>query len=301
MSMDVKTERLVTGLGHPQAPDFLPNGDIIFPETYNERIAAWHPERGLRTFAQIGGAPNAVLLGDDDHVYFCMNGWTVGSWVAPNPLPPGVGRVKLDGTGMEMIFETPDGIGLGAAHDMTWGADGRLWFTDSGKFEFDKPMEHVGYVYAIAPDGSTERITECGYRYPAGIAAEKDGGIVWVECYSRDLRRWSPDGTIEVITTFPEGEAPEGLKIDAEGNYWIAFIGKQGVVRKVSPEGEILGELFVEGRLLNTLFGDDGSLYIIDFGMQRVHPNSGGSIVRAEVGVQGQPLFRGHIDVPAKG
>lgn len=297
--MDAKFEVVCDGLGHPQAPDILPNGDIVFPETYFERLSVWHPERGLRTFAELGGAPNAALLGSDGYVYYCQNGWTVGSWTAPAPKHPGVGRVKLDGTGNEMIFELPDGIGLGAAHDMTWGADGKLYFTDSGKFEFGVVPPHVGYIYAIAPDGSAERVVDCEHGYPAGIAGETDGSIVWCEAYSLKVRRRRPDGSIEELIQFPDGEAPEGMKLDADGNMWIPFIGAEGVVRVVSPQGKVLDELKVPGRLLNCVFGED-ALYIIDFGMVRQHPNTGGSIVRAEVGVKGQPLFRGSIDVSAK-
>jgi len=298
--VNAEIETLADGLAHPQAPDILPSGEVLFVETYTGRLTAWGRENGLRTFADVGGAPNAVLVGSDDHVYFCQNGWTVGTWWAPKPKQPGVGRVKLDGSDPEMIFYTPDPIGLGACHDMTWGADGRLYFTDSGRFRFDVPIEHVGYIYALAPDGTVERLIACEYGYPCGIAAERDGGIAWVEAASRKLRRWGPDGTVETLTTFDEGEAPEGMKIDVEGNFWIPFIGARGVVRVVSPRGEVLDELFIEGRLLNCVFGEDG-LYIIDFGLQRVHPNTGGSLKLAHVGVKGQPLFRGAIDAGVKG
>lgn len=293
--MQATVEVVADGLAHPQAPDFLPNGDLVFAETYLERLTVWHPERGVRTFAQVGGAPNAALLGSDDHVYFAQNGWTVGPWVAPNPAPPGIGRVKLDGSDPETVCELPHGVGLGAAHDMTWGADGRLYFTDSGKFEFGVTPPHTGYIYVVDPGGTLHALVDCEHGYPCGIAAERDGSIVWVEATSRMLRRLRPDGSTEHLVTFAEGEAPEGMKIDADGNYWIPFIGAEGVVRVVSPAGEIVDELKVPGRLLNCVFGDDGALYIIDFGLIREHPNTGGSIKRADVGVRGQPLFRGSI------
>ena len=293
--MDVQVETLAEGLSHPQAPDILPNGDVVFASTYTETLEVFNKTDGVRTFAQIGGAPNAALLGSDDHVYFAQNGWTVGSWWAPNPLPPGIGRVKLDGSDPEMIFTLPDPIGLGAAHDMTWGADGKLYFTDSGAFMFGVVPPHVGYIYAISPDGSVEKLVACDHGYPAGIAAEKDGSIVWVEAYSLKLRRRKPNGSVETLTTFPDGEAPEGIKIDADGNFWIPFIGAEGIIRVVSPTGEIIDDLKIEGRLLNCVFGD-GGLYVIDFGMIRQHPNTGGSLKFAHVGVEGQPLFRGAIE-----
>lgn len=269
-------ELVADGLAHPQAPDILPNGDIVFAETYLERLTVWHPDRGVRPFAEVGGAPNAALLGSDDHVYFAQNGWTVGPWVAPRPLPPGIGRVKLDGSDPEVLCTLPDGIGLGAAHDMTWGADGRLYFTDSGAylgFTVPDPSPHTGYIYALAPDGTLENLLDCKHGYPSGIAAELDGSITWVESVSLKLRRRQPDGSIEDVTTFPDGEAPEGLKIDENGNYWIPFIAAEGSVRVVSPQGEILEQIMIPGRPLNCVFDNAGSLYVIDFGMVREHPN----------------------------
>ena len=71
-------EHLAEGLGHPEGPDVLPDGRIVFVETYTSRIAAWSPERGVHLYADCGGGPNACVLGSDGCVYITQNGGTVG-------------------------------------------------------------------------------------------------------------------------------------------------------------------------------------------------------------------------------
>ena len=71
-------EHLAHGLGHPEGPDVLPDGRIVFVETYTSRIVAWSPERGVHLYADCGGGPNACVLGSDGCVYITQNGGTVG-------------------------------------------------------------------------------------------------------------------------------------------------------------------------------------------------------------------------------
>lgn len=293
-SLDVVAE----GLAHPQGPDLLPNGDVVFVETYVGRISAWSAEHGVRTVADVGGAPNGCLLGADGAIYYTQNGWTVGPWICPDPANPGVGRVRLDGTGHEVLCELPDGIGTGAAHDLTWGSDGHLYFSDSGKFGMGDPNpKHTGYLYRLTRSGELEQLLDCEFGYPAGLVVDDSDSLIWVEARSSLLRRRTPDGEVRTMLEFADDESPEAVRLDAAGNLWIPLM--EGYIQILSPEGERLDRIDLTSlgaHPLNLVFGEDRALYVIDFGHDlREHPNTNGRIIRVDVGVEGRPYNRSSI------
>ena len=49
--MQFPVQTLADGLGHPEGPDVLPNGDVVMVETYTSKIIAWSPSRGLYDYA----------------------------------------------------------------------------------------------------------------------------------------------------------------------------------------------------------------------------------------------------------
>jgi gluconolactonase len=71
--MQRPVETLADGLGHPEGPDVLPNGDVVMVETYTSKIVAWSPVRGVYDYADCGGGPNACMLGTDA-LYITQNG-----------------------------------------------------------------------------------------------------------------------------------------------------------------------------------------------------------------------------------
>ena len=113
------------------------------------------------------------------------------------------------------------------ANDLTFGADGRLYFTDPADYlpNDRKP----GRVFALNPDGSGECLKELPSAYPNGIVAEPDGSIVWVESYDRGVYRKRLGRPSEQIHQLPDGHIPDGLKIDADGNLWVTTFMSGGV------------------------------------------------------------------------
>lgn len=298
--MSPSFEVVATGLAHPQGPDFLPNGDLVFVETYTGDISAWSALDGVRTVAHVGGAPNGCILGSDGAIYYAQNGWTVGPWVAPEPAAPGIGRVNPDGTVHEVLCELPDGIGTGAAHDLTWGSDGHLYFSDSGKFGMGDPNpKHTGYIYRLTNDGHLDQLLDCKFGYPAGLVMDDAGSLIWVEARSSLLRKRDSNGEVTTILEFSDDESPEALRQDAAGNLWVPLM--EGYVQVLTPHGERLDRIdltSVGAHPLNLLFGPDRAIYVIDFGHDlREHPNRNGRIIRVDVDVAGRPFNRGRVAV----
>lgn len=290
-------QTLASGLGHPEGPDILPDGRIVMVETYTSRIVAWSAERGIHDYAPCGGGPNACMLGSDGALYITQNGGTVGAWRAAVMTAPSIQKAWPDGR-VETLVTEVDGIALQAPNDLTFGPDGRLYFTDPA--DYLPHDRRPGRLFALNPDGTGECLAELPSHYPNGIVAEPGGSLVWVESYDRGVYRLRPGRESELIHQLPEGHIPDGLKIDAEGNLWITTF-MSGGVDVVRPDGSPLDFLETGGVPLNCVF-HAGDLIITDFGdVTEVTAEApmDGRLWRVAVGVEGMPLFRGAIATPA--
>jgi gluconolactonase len=287
------SEILAGGLGHVEGPDLLPDGRIVAVETYRSRIVAWSAERGTHLYADCGGGPNACMLGSDGAVYITQNGGTVGAWRAERMVAPSIQKAWPDGRVEELVTEV-DGHKLQAPNDLTFGPDGRLYFTDPADYI---PGERLpGRVFALNPDGTGSLIVDLPGAYPNGIVCEADGNLVFVESYERRVYRVVPGQDPVMIHQLPEQHVPDGLKIDENGNFWITTFSSHGV-DVVASDGSSIDFLEVGGVPLNCVFDGD-SLIIANFGDVEGVPAEApmdGWLERVAVGVRGMPLFRGAI------
>jgi gluconolactonase len=283
---------LAEGIGQPEGPCVLPDGRVVFTNTYRSEIVSWDARHGVRRYAHTGGAPNACLLGSDGDVYIA-NCPTAGSWIAPDKRPACIQRASPEGK-VEIVTTTADGTALDGPNDLCFGPDGRLYFTDSGDWA-PETKHHPGRICVIDRDGTAHILEELDHTYPNGIVAEADGSIVWVESYTRRMIRRAPDGAKTVIHTFEDKHIPDGFKIDNAGNFWVTTTISGGI-DIVSRDGVALDFLALDAVPLNCVF-DGTSLYVADFG----HADTTGEalmvgrLLRVEVGVRGMTLFSGAI------
>lgn len=284
---------LAEGLGHPEGPYVLPDGRIVFTNSYLSEIGVTDPKTGKTgTYAFTGGAPNACMLGTDGKVYY-TGGINVGAWEPKEKRPACIGRATPDGKA-EIVATEADGMKFDGPNDLTFGPDGKLYFTDSGDWDAEK-KPHKGRIIVIETSGKAHILEELDHTYPNGIVAEPDGSIVWVESYTLKMIRRRPNGKKEAIHAFKEGHIPDGFKIDVNGNFWVTTVTSNGV-DIVGKDGKAIDFLETGGVPLNCVFGGT-SLYVADFGTfdTKGPIPMNGRLVKYDVGVAGMPLFKGAI------
>lgn len=289
----VSSRPIAEGLAWPEGPAVLPDGRVVFVETYRSQLTVWTPGGGTERFAYTGGGPNAAILGSDGCLYVTQNGGVVGPWRAPDMRPPSIQRVTPDGE-VDIVATEIAGVSFQAPNDLVFGPDGRLYFTDPGRFDYEARPD-PGYIFALAPDGSGEVLAELEPTYPNGIVAEADGSVVWVESYTNAVKRRRVDGSVEHVCTLADGHLPDGLKVARDGALYVTTTASHGL-DVLSPDGQVID--FVEVGTVPTNCAFSGStLYVTDGG----HAGTGdaeylGVLWAIELdGVDGMELFPGQI------
>jgi gluconolactonase len=295
-------EVLVEGLACPEGPDLLDDGRVIFVETFRSRVSSWSRKAGLRTFAEVGGAPNAALRGTDG-VYVAQHGSSAGTWHAPRPTLASIQKVREDGS-VEIAVSSAGGEPLVGPNDLSFGPDGCLYFTDPGRFDPNHPEE--GQICVAEPDGATHVLERVGPTYPNGIVVQPDGSVVWNESFSRQIRRRRPDGTVELVTRLPEDRIADGMKLATDGRLFMAGVTSGGI-DVIAPDGELIEFIDTGGAPQNCVF-DGSDLYVADYGKPGAagHPEGGevdecGWLLRLTVDAEGLELFRGAITSQQEG
>jgi sugar lactone lactonase YvrE len=117
----------------------------------------------------------------------------------------------------------------------------------------------TGKLWRIMPDGTVSLLEE-NMGTTNGVEVSPDEKTLYVnESVQRKVWAYdlSPEGEISnkrELLTFPDF-GMDGMRTDQEGNLYITRHGK-GTVVKVSPEGEILEEIYMRGELpSNIAFG----------------------------------------------
>src|ERR1700745_3090701 len=131
------------------------------------------------TYARTGGSPWGTVLGSDGAIYVTQGGNVPGS--GDLSAVSGIQRVNRDGT-VELLFSEGAGDQLYGPHDLGFGPDGRLYFTESGSeqdFRFD--VRAPGRLFAADGSGAGEMLLELPDVYPNGIAFDAGQRLYWTE------------------------------------------------------------------------------------------------------------------------
>jgi gluconolactonase len=251
----MKNVRVLTdGLGFPEGPVALPDGDVLVTELRHGRIQRVHADGSKVVVADVGGSPNGLAIGPDGALYVCNSGGFAFTDIGPMQLPYGphgvtqddayiggrIQRVDLATGAVEDLYTECDGLALRGPNDLVFDADGGLWFTDHGKIR--RRERDQGGLYHCLPDGSA--ITEVVYPLdaPNGVGLSPDGSTLHV-AETHTGRVWSyaiegpgkvagaggigPGGGV-LLAGLPGFQLLDSLAVDVEGSVVVATIVSGG-------------------------------------------------------------------------
>ncbi|KQU53536.1 hypothetical protein ASG72_19795 [Bosea sp. Leaf344] len=183
-----------------------------------------------------GLRPNGIALEPDGSFLIANLGTEIG----------GVWRLARDGQVAPVLTEI-DGQSIPPSNYVMRDRGGRLWLTVSTRVKprsLDYRLDSsTGFVVVLDERGA--RIVADGLGFTNECQISPDGRWLYVnETYGRRLSRFpiSPGaslGSKQVMHEFGEGQFPDGLAFDAEGQVWIAGVISNQLLRLDSERSTV--------------------------------------------------------------
>ncbi|MCO4318108.1 SMP-30/gluconolactonase/LRE family protein [Phyllobacterium sp. 21LDTY02-6] len=223
-----------------ECPTFDAAGDLLFCEVFGGRLFRLTPQKELTSFLPDAELrPAGLAVHKDGRIYMAELGdfQSRGSVVSLAP----------DGTDMRRIVSRDAGF---LPDDLVFDRNGGFYFTD---FKGGSSVP-TGGVYYVGPDGGKPVLVVPNLKIANGIGLSPDGKTLWVtELAGGNLHRIAladpttvaPFGS-SIVYSFTGG-GPDSLRIDAEGNVYVAVYG-QGKVMAFNPLGFPVGQYLLPGR-----------------------------------------------------
>ena len=181
-----------------------------------------------------------------------------------------VTRTEADGS-ITVLADSYKGGRLNSPNDVVVRSDGSVFFTDPSYGLGNPPqwMETPSKgVYRIAPNGELVLLVD-DFNMPNGLAFSQDESLLYVnDTVERHIRAFdvAEDGSLGSGRVFvkmdkPEPGAPDGMKVDSQGNVYCTGPGGFWVM---DPSGEPLGRVMMTELPANMAWGDHDwkSLYL---------------------------------------
>jgi gluconolactonase len=272
---DAVLERLSGGYVWTEGPVWdRKHGYLLFSDIPNNAIIKWQPGKGASLFLRPSGYDgSAPFTGHEPG----SNGLTFDSSGRLALVQHGnrrVARIEPDGR-QTTLADRYQGKRLNSPNDLVYRSNGDLYFTDPAyglPKTLDDPQKELPFqgVYRLAVDGKLSLLDK-ELAAPNGIAFSPDEKVLYVsdtiggKWWAYDVR---DDGSVSNKRPFFDGNelkkegpgAPDGMKVDAQGNLFAA--GPGGIL-VISPQGKLLGRFSMGVPTSNCAWGEDGSTLFI--------------------------------------
>lgn len=305
---DAKLEKVATGFTWLEGPVWV-NGRLFFADITSNTIRDWTPGAGVTVFQQPSGYKGTAPYGGPEPG---SNGMTLdarGRLTVAGHAQRDIYRFEsIDPKGpITVLADQYNGKQLNSPNDLVYKSDGALYFTDPPyglrtQSDQDKEKQQkVNGVYRLAhalehkpgapPDRGALQLLTSDLTRPNGIAFSPGEKYLYVD-NSEPKKIWmrytiQPDGKLADgkllydATGDTRPGAPDGMKVDAEGNIYSAGPGGVWIF---SSEGKPLATIVMPEKTSNVAWGgaDRKTLYI----------TASSSLYRIRLSIAGLPLVQ---------
>ena len=253
-------EQVASGFGFTEGPvwcgDYLLFSDIPRNRIIRLDLLSNGPE--VTTFRRPSGNSNGLTLDRSGRLIICES------------TTRRLTRTEIDGS-ITVLAERYDGKRLNSPNDVVVRLDGTIYFTDPFYLSGNPPPpEELGFkgFFSVTPDGELHLLAH-DYIFPNALAFSPNESILYVnDTRNSHIRAYDvkEDGSIanERILIEMKGEepgAPDGMKVDTEGNIYCTGPGGIWII---SPDGLHLGTIHFPELPANPCWGDKdwNTLYV---------------------------------------
>lgn len=259
---DVSLEQVAGGFEFIEGPVWHPReGFLIFSDIAGDRMLRWSADQGISTFRMPSGMANGNAYDQSGRLITCEHATSR------------VSQTDLNGA-ITTLADRYEGSSLNSPNDVVVKTDGSIYFTDPtfGRNEYfgvprDPELSFQG-VYRIDSTGKLSLLVG-DFAQPNGLCFSLDEGLLFVNDTERMHIRVFPllpngllgDGSVWGVTEGDGEGAPDGMKIDSEGNLYCCG---QGGIHVFDPEAVCLGVIRTPEVSANFTWGDEDlrSLFI---------------------------------------
>jgi gluconolactonase len=255
-----------------EAPCLGPRGEAVYSDVIAGGVWACSPD----------GAVHEILpkrRGIGGIVAHADGGWVISGRSVVHLLPDGEQREILSGDevcGYNDLGATPDGELLA----------GVLRYRPLAGEE-----PRPGQLLAVGRGGAVKVLTE-DVVWPNGIGVSPDGGTIYLSDYARGAVLALPrqGGEARELLHSPRGSA-DGLAVDRDGGVWVA-LGEGGGIARFLADGELDEVATLPASFVSSLCfgGPDMRDVLITTADNHVHPELGGTLLRARSRIPGLPI-----------
>lgn len=252
LSPGAQVEKVAGGFEFVEGPVWHPDGYLLFSDIPQYRIMKWDPQEGVSIYREPSNAANGLAIDRE------------GELIACEAEPPRISRTGPDGK-TDTLADSYEGKHLNSPNDLTIAANGSIYFTDPPYGDLERKRAQLAFngVYRLGPQHELNLLLPDFVR-PNGIALSADGRTLYIDDSTQmDIRAFDvlPDGSLTNGRLFAQLRpwaanllgVPDGMKVDARGNL---FVAGPGGVWVFNPKGQRLGIILTPEPPSNCAFGD---------------------------------------------
>ena len=249
-----EVERLATGFQFLEGPVWnSSSGFLLFSDIPTNRIYKWVSDGSVTVFREPSGNSNGLTFDKRGHLIICEHSTRRLSILEKS----GVYQVLADRYRDKR---------LNSPNDVVVKSDGKIYFTDPpyGIKLNEQELPFQG-VYSLDPEKEKLTLLLDDFDRPNGLAFSPDEKFIYIADSSnrRHVRAFevNSDGILSHGCLFAEIHSelpgnPDGMKVDVEGNLYVAAAGGVWVF---SAQGEHLGIINTPETPANLAWGDKDS------------------------------------------